>query len=239
MPSPVLARLVTFVDYKKDLEPNDVVLIKVGPYYLQYNRAKGMNVDTGLFADQVSITHAKDAQSDSTSIGGLGAGQLVSLPKFRNTGYDLVIEVCQFGTTGDDTSTAGLAKQFIFGYTDDTVIDYAWVSIYLDNGRQQSQCGRIGQQETYQPSSEPTSSPPTSKPTLSPSRQPTPRPTLHPTSSPVSDTRTPEDGLAVHLAVPERVQKKEPEITMKDSAKLSLSLRRDSPGERRRLKGRR
>ena len=236
MPSPVLARLVTFVDYKKDLEENDVVLIRVGRYYVQYNRAKGANIDTGLHADKVSITFAEDAISDSKAIVGLGDGQMTSLPNFRNTGYNLVVEVCEFGTAGEDSSEASLAKQFIFGQAEDTIIDYAWVSFNLDDGMQQSQCFKVGRPETQQPSLQPTSSRPSLSPSIRPTVPPTLKPTLQPTPSPITDNRRPADNFGLDYVAPERLQKKQQLPTTKDLTKLSISNESDG-NVRRRLKG--
>jgi Gametolysin peptidase M11 len=248
--SPVLSRLVTFVDYNKDLEQNDVVLIRVGKYYIQYNRAKGINVDTGMHANQVSITYAEDALSDSEAVVGLSAGETAIIPNFRKTGYALVVEVCEFGSIGEDPTTASLTKQTIQRDPDDSAIDYAWVSIHLENGEQQSQCGKIRdpveQQATLPPMTfEPTFSPPSSQPTLSPSLRPTQSPsippsippTLQPTPAPNSDNRKPTFDFAVDLSVPERPEKKEQVITIKDTTKLELTA--EERNVRRRLKGRR
>ena len=60
---PILIRLVAFVDYDKKLGSDDVVIIKIDNYYIQYNRAKGINADTGLHADLVSVTFAEDSFS--------------------------------------------------------------------------------------------------------------------------------------------------------------------------------
>lgn len=239
MLSPVLTRLVTFVDYKKDLELDDVVLIRVGPYFIQYNRAKGINVDTGMHADQVSITKAQDAEADSEAIIGLGAGQKAILTEYRSTGYSLVVEVCDMGTTGQDTSLSSLARQTIFGQpNNDPTIDYAWVSIHLENGQQRSQCGRVvGRQEIPQLTSEPTSSPPSSRPT----QPPTPKPSLKPTASPVAghssgQDRRPSDGFASDFSVQEKIQKKRQVRDIKDIGKLRM-MREEEPAVRRRLKG--
>jgi len=184
MTSPILTRLVTFVDYKNPLlDFNDVVLIRVGQYFLQYNRAKGINVDTAMFKDQVSITYARDHESDSEAMGGASVGNSIRLPNYWASGFDLVVEVCQFGSSGRDAGTqtvVSMARQFIFGDTTVTEpFDFAWVSIYLDDGSQGSQCYlvtdevRAAETETTpQPSLRPTPPPATLSPTVAPTPAP-------------------------------------------------------------------
>jgi len=235
---PVLDRLVTFVDYAKlGTGGDDVVLMRVGPYYIQYNRAKGINVDTGMHANQVSITYAKDNFSDSEAVIGLSAGQKTKLANLRT---EVIVEVCQFGTSsgGGQSSEATLslvatARQSIFG-DGSFPIDFAWVSVYLNDGKQKSQCHSAGQDKLAEPSpsEEPnkqsSSRQPSFRPTGSPSRQPTSL--LRPTLSQISDL---EQG--------ERVQKKSLEVSFKDTQKLEveeIGVEEPKPAKRlRQLKG--
>jgi hypothetical protein len=182
MNEPVLSRLVSFADYDKELEPNDMVLLRLGRYFFQYNRAKGINVDTEMYADQVSIAYAQSESSDSRAVAGLSAGETHIVPEYRNTGYDLVMEVCEFGIANPSASATALTSKALES-NDLSVIDYAWVSIYLDNGEQQSQCGRIEEL-----TSNPTASP-TKGPTASPSKPPTAPPTESPTMTPFATSQ--------------------------------------------------
>lgn len=237
MESPVLARLVTFVDYNKDLAVDDVVLIRVGPYFLQYNRAKGINADTGMDADRVSITYAPDHLADSENVAGIRAGQRASL-RYRNTGYNLTVEVCEFGSSSGEDATSSLAKQVIFGDNgDDTSFDYAWVSIHLKNGVQRSQCDqvRMPQPLTLQPTPQPTSSRPSSRPTPSPSLRPTFPPTVKPTSIEIPDINI-NSPAEIDVPQQERVQKRRQIYSIKDLTKLVKS-EDGAPMVRRRLKG--
>ena len=190
--SPVLSRLVTFVDYEHpELDWHDVVLMRVGPYYIQYNRAKGLNIDTGLHNDKVSSTYAKDHFSDWEAIVGLSEGQTTRMPNYRNTGYALVVEVCEFGSAGGQTSTPSvytIAKQAIFGESgaSSAPFDFAWVSIYLDDGVQESQCYRVGKTETRVGQPETSSS--TQPTSLFPTLRPTSPPSLRATAAPSAES---------------------------------------------------
>jgi hypothetical protein len=267
MPEPVLNRLVTFVDYDKEMEWFDIVLLRVGPYYIQYNRAKGINIDTGMNADLVTVTYAKDDSSDSEAIAGLAAGQQVELPGYRRTGFSLVIEVCELGTfDGSASSSAVSITKSASGRSSNSLssFDYAWVSIYLDNGEQQSQCDRVDSPTvpdvaavTPKPSLRPTTSPPsaipTSEPTLQPSSQPTRSPTQspsessatapptasspQPSSSPTSTDLISEYDKGLLEGQQEKIQKKRQIPSLKDYNKLVKD--EEIPARRLRLKGKR
>lgn len=166
--NPVLKRVVAFADYGKTLDGSDVVLLRVGQYFIQYNRAKGINVGTGTNADKVTITYAKGATYDSLAIAGLSAGNSHTLPGFGNTGSDLVIEVCQVGTVSAPPSSTSIAQANEKG-SSLSLIDFAWVSVHLDNGNQQSQCNQLRNGEVNsQSTARPTSSAPSPSPTTSP-----------------------------------------------------------------------
>ncbi|CAB9499848.1 glutathione Stransferase [Seminavis robusta] len=258
-----LFRLVTFVDYDKPMHQSDVVLIRVGNYYVQYNRAKGINIDTGMNADTVTITYARDHVSDSEAIAGLASGQAQQLSNYKGTGLDLVVEVCEVGTAEGASSVISMARQAIFGETLSpySPIDYAWVSIYLDDGVQQSRCHQLGRDPTREPSAAPTSASPTLRPTLSPTQLPTLSPTQSPSepsafpsslpssalpsSPPTVDSPTPAptdreviQGGIIEIEWPalERRQKRRQIITVKDMTKLA-KRENDSLHRRRRLRG--
>jgi hypothetical protein len=98
---PWTGTLTAFVDYNRDAATT--VLIKVGTSHLLFNRKKGMNDGTQEKANLVTITNGTEARSQSWNIGGLGAGQQITVDA-------VVIEVCNMGATQDT--------------------DYAVVSIY-------------------------------------------------------------------------------------------------------------
>jgi Gametolysin peptidase M11 len=223
-----LLRLVTFVDYDKPMHTNDVVLIRVGSHFIQYNRAKGINIDTGMNADTVTITYAKDAASDSQAVAGLTAGQTTRVIDFKGTGYDLVIEVCEFGSTGEN-SVISMARQAIFGQgTETSSADYAWVSIYLDDGLQKSKCDRVDQATSEAPSVSPTSLP-TTRPPENLSQQSSTTSVQTPWPNGTELTRN-------WLEEQERLQKRPRVITVKDVDKL-VKDESDKLHRRRRLKG--
>jgi Gametolysin peptidase M11 len=224
-----LLRLVTFVDYDKPMNTNDVVLIRVGSYFIQYNRAKGINIDTGMNADTVTVTYAEDAVSDSQAIAGLSAGQTKLIADFKGSGYDLVVEVCEFGSTGEN-SVVSTTRQVIFGQgTETSSIDFAWVSIYLKDGVQESKCDRVGEGEATL--REPSASPTTIRLTY--------WPTQRPTDTLANDTEI-IIGDSVQTAWPateqERLQKRQRVIDVKDMDKL-VKDESDKLHRRQRLRG--
>jgi hypothetical protein len=89
---PRLVRLAAFVDYDKTSE-NETVLVKVlDRFYLQYNRAKGMNRDTGEKRNQVIVTHAREDGTET--LAGLSVGESFALPAELDIESEVVIEVC-------------------------------------------------------------------------------------------------------------------------------------------------
>ena len=118
---PVVSNLVSFVDYgDADMQTNDLVLMRAGNLYLHYNRAKGYNSDTpSAYRDRVVVTESAGDLEVSNFIAALSKGQSYFYPNF--SGFNsLVIEVCD---------------QMTGSY------DYATVSIYVEDGIQQSNCG--------------------------------------------------------------------------------------------------
>jgi hypothetical protein len=82
--------LTAFVDY--DSNAATTVLIKVGPAHLLFNKKKGMNAGTGEKGDLVTVSYGQEARSQSWILGGLGAGQTLTVE-------GAVIEVCSMGKT--------------------------------------------------------------------------------------------------------------------------------------------
>jgi hypothetical protein len=113
---PIEKRLVSFVHYSSDaLSDDDVVLIRIGNLYLQYNRAKLYNVDTDL-PDTVTITYAASEEDASDRLAALSDGERWA---YRNwdDGHSLVVQVCSMEQFES-------ASQF----------DFAIVRIYMDDG---------------------------------------------------------------------------------------------------------
>jgi hypothetical protein len=127
--------LVSFVDYSSFvLEDNDAVLLRVGPLFMQFNRAKDYNIDTGS-PDAVTVTEVVDGQDYSNALAALSKRKSIVYPDFNGSGYDLVIEICDLVINTDEGS-----------------LDYAMVSTHLNDGLQESQCA-------YQPTVAPTAKP--------------------------------------------------------------------------------
>jgi hypothetical protein len=113
---------VSFVDYGNSaLRTDDVVLLRVGNLYIQYNRAKGYNIDTAS-PDTVTITHALGDNEVSTALAALKPLESFSSPNFGKTGTALVIQVCE------------VVKEAV------GTLDYATVNIHFEN--QKSLCPR-------------------------------------------------------------------------------------------------
>jgi hypothetical protein len=87
---PWLGTLSAFVDYNSSVA--EIVLIKVGTSHLLYNAKKGINAGTKEKANLVTVTEGTEASKQSWNIGGLGAGQQITVGK-------VAIEVCTVGTT--------------------------------------------------------------------------------------------------------------------------------------------
>lgn len=116
------ARLVGFVDYgNAAMLEHDVVLIRSGPLFLQYNRAKDYNIDNPV-ADRVTITEAYSDDSFSYSLAALAQGESYSYPNFDEAGNSLVVEVCT------------MFKEPL------GVLDFADISIFVNDGKRESSC---------------------------------------------------------------------------------------------------
>lgn len=158
----VLLKLAAFVDYELATEGEPVVVNILDQFYLQYNRAKGFNEDTGEKRDQVTIT--EDAGGGSDNRGGLSVGMSWKYEKFRDTEEELIVAVCD-GQQGED------------GYAD---------TVLVSIGIGESLC------ETLSPSASPSRAPstvPTARPTIAPSLAPSTRkPTTAPSVAPTKAT---------------------------------------------------
>jgi Gametolysin peptidase M11 len=88
-----LIKLATFVDYDKAAVDEYVVVNVADNLYLQYNIAKGFNVDTEQKQNQVTIT--EPASQGTNSLAGLSAGDQFEISNFNSSGTTLIIEACQ------------------------------------------------------------------------------------------------------------------------------------------------
>ncbi len=119
--------LLAPVDYTAAIGtlPNATVVVNVGIFYIQLNGAKKFNNETKAGPNLVNVVSA-DVPSNPNLVAWLNAslamGQNYTIANYSGTGYPLVIQVCNI-TLGD--------------------IDTAQVTIYLKNGNQTSQCGKI------------------------------------------------------------------------------------------------
>jgi Gametolysin peptidase M11 len=119
---PVLQRLVSFVDYgDESMKQNDMVLLRIGDMYLQYNRAKGYNSETVL-PDTVTVTEGVGLSGRSYRLAALKQGESFVNTNYTKNGPALVIQVCT------------IFRQPI------GTMDYADISIHLEDGVQQSAC---------------------------------------------------------------------------------------------------
>jgi hypothetical protein len=118
--SAIGGRLVSFVDYgDSHLTSHDVVLVKAGNLYIQYNRAKGYNVDTPEpYIDRVVITEATGDLEISWWKAALVTGDEYVYQNFSGNN-SLVIKVCD--------QLTGL-------------YDFALISLHMDDGMQSSAC---------------------------------------------------------------------------------------------------
>lgn len=147
-------KLAAFADYTDTTAGEHVVLMKVGDYYLQYNRAKKHNA--GTRGDQNKVTIVIRLPNGQTDL--VGSLQATDPPTeasffyaedFDGTGQTMVFEACAM-VSGPP--------------------DYIFMNVYLTGGKQSALCG-------MQPSTSPSASP---KPSVSPS---TSRPSVSPTTT--------------------------------------------------------
>jgi hypothetical protein len=119
-------RLVSFVDYQNEaLIATDVALISVDDIYIQYDVPKGYNIDS-LSRGNVLITQANDTLSRSFAVANLSIGESFTYHKISDSddATGIVIEVCNTGFAND-------------------TLDYSIISIFLNDGTQQSTCNSL------------------------------------------------------------------------------------------------
>ena len=89
-------RLVAFVDYGiADIDRGEYVLLRVDDVFLQFNRAKGFNNETGAFQDKVVLIEQEGSIFPfySNLLTGLGANE-----SFSRSG--VTFEVCSLNLSG-------------------------------------------------------------------------------------------------------------------------------------------
>lgn len=129
-----LHRIVSFVDYKhQGLRRDHVILVKVGPFFIQYNRAKDYNIDSPE-PEKVTVTQAwSDVWSDavpSTLVASLSQGETYIHGNYRNA-------TIKNDTSGFSASSLTLIIQVCKLVAQPSgVLDYADVSIHIvDNDK--------------------------------------------------------------------------------------------------------
>lgn len=91
-----IVQLATFVDFQNTTSSQPVV-VKVGSFYMVYNRAKGCNRGTEMSQDKVTVVLG-DSKSPSSLVASLGntAGSTTFVaPNFNGSSQTLTIVVCQ------------------------------------------------------------------------------------------------------------------------------------------------
>ena len=90
--------LASFVDARQDDFPESAsVLVRVGDLYLQYNKAKGYNIET--FDDQkdrVTVVLAQSEEHVSDLVAALLPTERYEHANFDGNGNSLIIEACYF-----------------------------------------------------------------------------------------------------------------------------------------------
>jgi hypothetical protein len=98
-------KLLSFVDYQQQdqvaTSPRAPVILRVGNLYIQYNAAKGYNIDEDeSVRSRVTIVEAVDSDSISDLKAILGQGEVYVHQTGDGNGLPLVIEVCGLGIEG-------------------------------------------------------------------------------------------------------------------------------------------
>jgi hypothetical protein len=89
---PVRVKVVAFVDHRKATQ-QDTVLVKVGNLYMQFNRAKSFNADTGILKDNLVVVREYNPYGGKRT--SIVAGLNMTNRFYRD--WNTVIEVCNIG----------------------------------------------------------------------------------------------------------------------------------------------
>ena len=70
-------RLVAFTEYSNPIVPaDDIMLLKMGNLYIQYNRAQSYNIETpDAYKDRVTIVEASEYDGKSNMVAALTTGE--------------------------------------------------------------------------------------------------------------------------------------------------------------------
>lgn len=104
-----LVKLATFVDFDKTAIDESVVINISDKYFLEYNRAKGFNIDTEHKKNQVTVTESQAA--GTSSLAGLSAGSQHKIDNFNGSGKSLIIVACKTmsGSKGSEVMAISIA----------------------------------------------------------------------------------------------------------------------------------
>jgi hypothetical protein len=98
-------KLSTFVDFPTASSTEPVNVVIAGSYYLQYNMASGMNVETKEKQNQVTIVQS--SSTGTSLLAGLDVANEWTVSNFQGTGRTLVVRACA-RTTGSNGAQAML-----------------------------------------------------------------------------------------------------------------------------------
>jgi hypothetical protein len=194
-----VVKLAAFVDFDRTAPDEPVVANVADELYLEYNLATSFNADTEEKQNEVTIT--TPGETGSEGLAGLNVKGLYKVSNFRNSGHELVIEVCK-----RDKGVLG-ANMMVVSVAYDKSLCQQIEEEYAKREH------KIAREETPAPSSYPTHQPstnspsdfpsiqpsktssktPTSIPSVSPSATPTNLPTFKPTKSPIAPTHQPSN----------------------------------------------
>jgi len=88
-----LIRLATFVDYDKAASNEDVLINVSDKFFLEYNVAKGFNLQTEQKQNMVTVTEPLSTGTESRA--GLDVGQTYDYPNYLGSGKTLKIKACR------------------------------------------------------------------------------------------------------------------------------------------------
>lgn len=91
---PLKITVASFMDYPKSNVYEPVVVSLDNIYFLQYNKAKKFNKDTGLHRNMLVITAGLEG-GESESMGGVAVKKVWSVDNYNSSGRKLVIRVCR------------------------------------------------------------------------------------------------------------------------------------------------
>jgi Gametolysin peptidase M11 len=159
-------KLAAFTDYDETKSGLHVVNVRVGGYFLQYNKVEKFNSGTTSAWNVISITTLlPNGMSNLAATIGFNLPAAVPvyyIPNFEDSNYTMVIEACD--------RVSGKP-------------DYMTLSVHLINGIQSSYC-RGGKQSRQSPTQLPSSSPSKYSPSRSPSSLPSRTPSTLPSHFP-------------------------------------------------------